>query len=132
MFLIDTNVICELRRPREASRKLADWAASTPLSKIFLSLVSICELEVGALSTERKDRAQGRSLRGWINAQVSPSFKGRILPIDLAAAERCAALNLPERDALIAATALAHDLTLVTRDASVFEAAGVRVFNPWD
>ena len=83
----------------------------------------------------RKDIAQGAILRTWIDAQVLPRFEGRILPIDVVVAQHCARFHVPnprkERDALIAATAVVHDLTIVSRNVADFEPVGVPVFNPW-
>ena len=98
-------------------------------------MITVLEIELGTLLVARRDKAQGAVLRKWIEEQILPSFEGRILAIDTAVARRCAALHVPnprsERDALIAATALVHGLTVVTRDISQFEAAGVDVLNLW-
>jgi predicted nucleic acid-binding protein len=135
MFLLDTNVISELRRPEKANRDVLAWAKATPAGEFFLSVITVLEIELGALLVARRDKAQGAVLRKWIDEQILPSFEGRILAIDTAVARRCAALHVPnprsERDALIAATALVHGLTVVTRDISQFEAAGVDLLNPW-
>ncbi len=135
MFVLDTNVVSELRRPKRADPKVAAWAASVPLARIFLSAVTIFEIELGALSVERRDKAQGLVLRSWIDDQILPRFEGRILPIDTVVAQRCAKLHAPdpraERDALIAATALVHGMTVVTRNVADFEPIGVQTLNPW-
>jgi predicted nucleic acid-binding protein len=135
MFILDTNVVSELRRREKANPKVVAWSASNPLASFFLSAVTLLELEIGALLIERRDKSQGRFLRAWIDAQLS-RFNGRILPVDTAVALRCAALHVPdprpERDALIAATALVHGMIVVTRNTADFEATGARVFNPWD
>jgi hypothetical protein len=106
-----------------------------PLASIFISVITVLELEFGALSIDRKDKAQGLVLRSWIDNQILPRFEGRILPIDTAVAQRCAKLHVPdpraERDALIAATALVHGMTIVTRNTADFEPTGVQIFNPW-
>jgi predicted nucleic acid-binding protein len=107
----------------------------TPLASIFLSVVTLLELELGALSIARKYEAQGRVLRSWIDDQILPRFEGRMLAIDTAVALRCASLHVPdpraERDALIAATALVHGMTIVTRNVADFERTGVQILNPW-
>jgi len=135
MFILDTNVVSELRRPEKANPKVSAWAASNPLASFFLSAITLLELELGVLLIERRDKVQGRYLRAWIDEQL-PRFNGRILAVDTAVAIRCAGLHVPdprpERDAFIAATALTHGMIVVTRNTAVFEATGVRVFNPWD
>lgn len=136
MFLLDTNVISELRRPDKADRNVVAWANTIPASNFFMSAISILEIELGAHLIERKDAAQGAVLRTWIDGQILPRFEGRILVIDTAVAQRCAQLHVPnpraERDALIAATALVHGLTVVTRNVGDFEPTGVPLLNPWD
>ncbi len=135
MFVLDTNVVSELRRPEKADQKVVAWASSVPLASIFISVITVLELEFGALSIERKDKAQGLVLRSWIDDQILPRFEGRILPIDTAVAQRCAKLHVPdpraERDALIAATALVHGMTIVTRNTADFQPTGVQIINPW-
>jgi predicted nucleic acid-binding protein len=135
MFVLDTNVVSELRRPEKANQKVVAWASSVPLASIFISVITVLELEFGALSIARKDKAQGLVLRSWIDDQILPRFEGRILPIDTAVAQRCAKLPVPdpraERDALIAATALVHGMTIVTRNTADFEPTGVQILNPW-
>jgi predicted nucleic acid-binding protein len=136
MFLLDTNVISELRRPDKADRNVLAWANAVPAANFFMSVISILEIELGARLIERKDAAQGAVLRAWINDHVLPRFDGRILAIDTPVAQRYAQLHVPnpraERDALIAATALVHGLTVVTRNVGDFEATGVPLLNPWD
>ena len=136
MFLLDTTVISELRRPDKANPLVAAWAGSTPAARTFLSAISILEIEMGALLIARRDTAQGAVLRTWIDDQILPRFEGRVLPVDLAVARCCAGLHVPtpraERDALIAATALVHGLTVVTRNVSDFAPTGVAILNPWE
>lgn len=134
-FILDTNVLSELRRSDKANPKVMAWASSVPITTIFLSVITILEIEIGALSIERRDKAHGKILRAWIDQQVLPRFEGRILPIDPSVAQRCARLHVPdpraERDALIAATALVHGLTVVTRNLADFDPTGARTLNPW-
>lgn len=136
MFLLDTNVVSELRRPDKADRNLLNWAREIPVASFFLSAITILEIELGALRIERRDSSQGAILRAWIDRQVLPLFEGRILAVDTAVALRCARLHVPnpcsERDALIAATAIVHGLTVVTRNIDDFVPTRVPVINPWD
>ena len=136
MFLLDTNVVSELRRPDRARRSVVEWAGSVPVTQFFISAISLLEIERGALRIARKDAAQGAVLRGWIDEHILVRFEGRILPVDAAVALRCAPLHVPdpkpERDALIAATALVHGLTVVTRNLEDFAPTGARLFNPWE
>lgn len=135
MFLLDTNVISELRRPLRADKNVLAWAGKTSVASLFLSAISILEIELGTLQIARRDAVRGAALRTWIDNQILRSFEGRILPIDTAVAQRCARLHVPntraDRDALIAATALIHELTVVTRNVPDFEPMGVALLNPW-
>ena len=138
MYVLDTNVVSELRKVRlgKADARVAAWTESVDASDLFLSAITIMELELGVLAIERKDSAQGAVLRAWLEQHVLPEFSGRTLPIDTAVAQRCARLHVPdrrgERDALIAATALVHGMTVVTRNVVDFQLTGVGVFNPWE
>lgn len=136
MFILDTNVVSALRRPERAAPRLVAWAASAPVADYFLSAITVLELELGVRLKERKDAAQGASLREWLEGQVLPRFEGRILCIDTAVARRCAVLHVPdpraERDALIAATALVHGMTVATRNVADFAPSGVPTCNPWN
>jgi hypothetical protein len=135
MYLLDTNVVSELRKAKKADRGVRTWAQAIPASSLYLSAISILELEIGILLLERRDRKQGAILRAWMDGHVLPAFDGRILAIDAAVARRCAALHVPsprsDRDALIAATALVHSMTVVTRNVDHFQPTGVAVVNPW-
>lgn len=138
MFVLDTNVVSELRKVRlgKADGNVAAWAESVDATDLFVSAITIMELELGVLSVERKDATQGAMLRAWLEQQVLPEFAGRTLPVDTAVAQRCARLHVPdkrgERDALIAATALVHGMTVVTRNIADFKPTGVSLFNPWE
>jgi hypothetical protein len=135
MFLLDTNIVSELRSRKSANPGVLAWASEHELNRQFLSVVTLLELELGIFLKERKDAAQGEVLRTWLSNMVLPRFSDRILDIDRTVALRCAALHvpdpLPERDAMIAATALVHGMTLVTRNVRDFETTGVRLLNPW-
>ena len=136
MFLLDTNVLSELRRRDRTDRAVAAWADNLDPSDLFLSVVTILEIEAGALMVGRRDEAQGAMLRAWIDDKVLPAFEGRILSVDLAVAQCCARLRVPdprgERDALIAATAIVHRLTVATRNIADFRPMRVALLNPWE
>ena len=137
MYLLDTNVISELRKAKsnKADKAVVAWANSVSATRMFLSTITILELETGILLVERKDPTQGAILRSWLNSHVLPAFSERVLALDTAVAQRCAKLHVPDprsdRDAIIAATALIHGLTVVTRNVSDFSATGVDILNPW-
>lgn len=135
MFVLDTNVLSELRRPNRSHPAVAAWARSVPFDGFFLSTITILEIEIGVLRIGRRDPATAEMLREWIDTAVLPRFENRILPIDTGVAIRCASLHVPnprsERDAFIAATALVHGLTIATRNTSDFAGTGVAVLNPW-
>ncbi len=138
MFVLDTNVVSELRKVRvgKADQNVALWAENVDAANLFVSAITIMELELGVLSIERKDATQGAMLRAWLEQHVLPEFSGRTLPIDTTVAQRCARLHIPdrrgERDALIAATALVHGMTVVTRNVADFLSTGVSILNPWE
>ena len=135
MFLLDTNVLSELRRRERTHPKVAAWADSVPAGDLFLSVITVLEIEAGTLMLLRRDAAQGAVLRAWIDNKVLPAFAGRILNIDTQVAQRCARLHVPdpraERDALIAATAWVHRMRVVTRNVGDFLPMGVDLLNPW-
>ena len=136
MYLAGTNVISELRLPERANPRVIQWMAAADTASLYLSVISVLELERGALSIARRDVAQGAVLMRWIEGRVLPAFAGRILPVDLPVARRAAGLHVPdprpERDCLIAATALVHGLAVITRNRKDFEPMGVRVSDPWE
>ena len=135
MYVLDTNVVSELRqgKTRPAAAVVA-WAASVSMSRLHLTAISILELESGVLALERKAPPEGQALRRWLHG-LREAFAGRILPFDDRAATLCAAMHVPrtrsERDAMIAGIALAHGMTVVTRNVSDFAGCGVALVNPW-
>ena len=137
MYILDTNVVSELRKvkARKAHPKVAAWNANVAPAETFISAITVLELELGILRVERRDPSRGSTMRGWMEQHVLPAFAGRVLPIDTAVAQRCATLHVPdprpERDAFIAATALVHGMTVVTRNVEDFQSAGVGTLNPW-
>lgn len=137
MYLLDTNVVSELRKIRlgKADARVSVWADSVDAADLYLSAITVQELEIGVLLAERRDSSQGAILRTWLNHHVLPAFMDRILGVDVAVAQRSARLHVPDprpvRDGLIAATALVHGMTVVTRNVADFEPTGVPVLNPW-
>ncbi len=137
MYLLDTNVISELRKAPtgKADLNVLRWAGSVAPETLYLSVITILELEMGILSMERRDHRQGLMLRRWMEEQVLPAFDGRVLPVDTAVARRCAELYVPdkrsERDAMIAATALVHRMRIVTRNINDFDLSAADLINPW-
>jgi predicted nucleic acid-binding protein len=137
-YLLDTNVVSELRKigDGKADARVAAWVDAEDAESFFISAITILELERGVLGIQRRDAAQGARLRVWLDNHVRPEFAGRILPVDDPIATRCAHLHIPDRrnevDALIAATALVHGLTVATRNVRDFEGTGVVVVNPWE
>lgn len=138
MYLLDTDVVSELRKVKagKAHPSMAAWNGTVAPTETFISAISVLELERGVLRIERRDAAQGAVMRAWLDEHVMPTFGGRILPIDAGVARRCATLHIPEprpeRDALIAATALIHGMTVATRNVEDFEPTGVPILNPWE
>jgi len=135
MYLLDTNVVSELRKNHKAAASVMRWARQVPASSLYLSSITVLEFETGILRLERRDAAQSGMLRTWLEHHVLPAFAGRILPFDAAVASRCARLHVPdprsEYNAMIAATALVHGMTVVTRNTADFAGSGVPVLNPW-
>lgn len=138
MFLLDTNVVSELRKASngKANRGVVAWAASVPSQEMFLSAISLFEIELGVLLAERSDPSKGVLLRQWLNGNVLPAFANRVLPITTEIAVRSALAHVPGpapfRDSLIGATALEHSLTLVTRNVADFKnQSTLTILNPW-
>ncbi|AZU01161.1 type II toxin-antitoxin system VapC family toxin [Brevibacterium linens] len=134
-FLLDTNVLSALR-VRGRNPEVESWSSSVPAQAQFVSALSISEIERGVTAKERTDSQQGKILRMWFEEMLLPGFAGRILPFDLPAARALDSFRVPEHapldDALIASIAVAHQMTVATRNTKHFEAlAGVRLVNPW-
>lgn len=131
-------MVSELRKVRfgKADANVTAWTESVDAADLFVSAITIMELELGVLSIECKDATQGGMLRSWLEQRVLPEFSGRTLPVDTAVAQRCARLHVPDKrgtsDVLIAATALVHGMTVVTRIVADFKPTGVAILNPWE
>jgi predicted nucleic acid-binding protein len=138
MFILDTNVVSELRKVRsgKADKYVAQWADSVDAADLFISAITVQELEIGVLLAERKDPAKGAMLRAWLDSHVMSAFAGRVLPVDTAVARQSAKLHVPDpqslRDSFIAATALVHGMIVVTRNVADFTETGVNIINPWE
>ncbi|MBO9575280.1 MAG: PIN domain-containing protein [Sphingobium sp.] len=133
MYLLDTGLLLDLRRGEAGgcAPGLVGWAGGVARQRMFLSVVSLIELERAAAAAERKARDLGLAWRQWIDEQILPAFDGQILPIDAAIARRQAELPLADtRDALLAASALAHNLTLATYRAAQFKHGKLKTFDP--
>lgn len=136
MYVLDTNVISELRHGKpNQSEAVRHWAMGLPVSQLFLSAITVLELERGVLTLERRSPPLGGALRVWLSG-VRTTFANRILPFTGTTAVLCAGLHVPnprsERDAMIAATALEHGMTVVTRNVSDFTATGLKLVNPFN
>lgn len=137
MYLVDTNVISEMRKVQagRGDAGVRRWSKSVDERLLFLSDISVLESETGILLMQRKDAVQAAMLREWLHGQVLSTFAGRVLGVNTEIALRCAPLHVPVtapyRDALIAATALVHGFTVVTRNVKDFVPMGVKVLNPW-
>lgn len=137
MFLLDTNVISELRKLGDgrADARVVAWVAGRDAASFYISALTLMELEIGILRIERRDAGQGERLRTWMDRHVLPEFLERTLSVDSAVALKCARLHVPdprsERDALIAATAMVHGMTVVTGNVADFEVTGAAVVDPW-
>ena len=137
MFLLDTNVVSELQKVGDgkADARVVTWISRHDAAGFYISALTLMELEIGILRIELRDGAQGELLRRWMDRHVLPEFLERTLPVDSAVALKCARLHVPdprsERDALIAATALVHGMTVVTGNLSDFETTGVTAIDPW-
>ena len=135
MYLVDTNVISELRKAHRAELRVIEWARNIEPQCMYLSVISVLEIRMGILSVQRRDLVQGNILQEWFIKKVIPAFSGRILNVDMDVAMRCAELHVPDprsdRDALIAATALTHKMSVVTRNCKDFEPMGVPIINHW-
>ena len=138
MYLLDTSVVSELRKVRsgKANAGVAEWASVVAAARMFISVMTVHELEYGVLLAERSDPRKGEVLRTWLDRSVVAAFSGRVVPVFDAIARRAASLHVPDpaplRDAFIGATALTLQMTVVTRNVRDFERfPGLQILNPW-
>jgi len=138
MLLLDTMVISEMRRLESGKGDPAvrRWLESADADSLYLSVITLFEMGAGHLLMLKKDVVQAGPLGEWLYQRVLPEFGRRLLSVDKDVALRCATLHVlrtaPYRDSLIAATALVHGMTVVTRNVKDFEPLGVAVLNPWE
>lgn len=134
-FLVDTNIVSEMRKGRDGNSGVVAWSGSVDMSDLAISVLCLKELEYGVLNVAGSDPLKSLVLRAYLDHFVIPQYRGRVLPVDEVIAIRAAALDVPKRrpfaDGLIAATALVHDLTVVTRNTVDFLPTGVRLLNPF-
>lgn len=138
MYLLDSNIISELRKValRRANNSVIQWFTGISHQHLYLSAITVMELNIGILRLERRDPTQAKLLRQWFEQYVLPEFADRTVAVDSEIALCCSKLHVPnpqsERDALIAATAIVYDMTVITRNIKDFQATGVRLINPFD
>jgi toxin FitB len=136
--LLDTNVVSELRKTNtpHVNASVVSWSRTFSASDFCISVMTLMEIEIGVLRLERRDPAQGSSLRGWFESQVLKGFEGRIIDIDARIVRKASGFHVPDpkpdRDAFIGATAGAYSLTLATRNIRDFAAMGIDLINPWE
>jgi predicted nucleic acid-binding protein len=135
-YLIDTNIASELRKAHRAHPLVSSWSSHLAQTDMFLSIMTIMEIEAGHLRLASKDPVRAKLFREWLHLQIIPDYEGRILTADLEVALQLAALHVPtkrsERDAILAATALVHGLVVVTRNVKDFTGTGVKLLNPFE
>lgn len=135
MFLLDTNVVSELRKASRCHTRVAAWQAAQERESCYISAITLLEIRLGIELARKKDRKKAESLEAWYQDRVKPGFAGRVLPVDEAVGEMCGRLHAEGprsfRDGLILATAAVHQLTVVTRNVKDFRGGGVAVVDPW-
>jgi toxin FitB len=135
MMLLDTNVLSELRKASRCNPAVVAWQREQPLEEQFVSAITLLELKLGIELAGRRNPDFSARLEIWYDTKIKRVFRDRTLPVDTTVAETCARMHAirprPYRDALIAATAVVHGLTVITRNTDDFSETGAKVFNPW-
>lgn len=137
MYLLDTNIISEIRKInlKTANIGVTQWAENNHKDLMYISVISLFELEKGVLNLERKDAQQGKIYRDWLDNKVKPTFENRILSITPQTVLICAKMHIPDKksltDSLIAATAIENNLTVITRNEKDFIPTGAKILNPF-
>lgn len=137
MYVLDTNVLSEMRKLRKGvvHPQVRLWSESANISDLYLSSLTVQEIEIGSVRLRKRDPSQSLLFKRWLEETVLVDFAGRILPVDADVARRSAQFYAkdtpPYRDTLIAATAYVHHMAVVTRNVKDFEGMGVTIINPW-
>lgn len=137
MYLLDTNILSEIRKIQagRANQGIAQWAQAHPKSLMYISAITLLELERGTLAAEQRDQQQGAVYRRWLSQIVLPEFQNRILPVDAQTVLLCAPMHVPDKkslaDSLIAATAMQYNMTVITRNEKDFIHTGAKIYNPF-
>lgn len=133
-YLLDTNFISELRKENRANRGVQAWAMANDPGLCALSVITLGEIRKSIEDVRRTDIRQAHVIEGWLDT-VLTEFSENILPVNIQIADRWGRLvsttQLPPQDLFLAATALEHDLTVITRNTADFEGSGARIHNPW-
>nr|WP_314269809.1 type II toxin-antitoxin system VapC family toxin [uncultured Kingella sp.] len=137
MYLLDTNILSEIRKIQagRADQGVAQWAQAHPKSLMYISAITLLELERGTIAAEQRDKRQGAVYRRWLSQVVQPEFQDRVLQIDAQTVLLCAPMHVPDKkslaDSLIAATAIQHNMTVITRNEKDFAGTGAKIHNPF-
>lgn len=136
MYLLDTNIISEFRKQQKMHPNVNRWLSNIDLAETFISVITVAEIKTGYLLLQRKDPRQANILQHWFISWVLPNYQSRVLPITTEIALTYAELYIPDKkvahDALIASTAIHHNLTLVTRNIKDMQNIPVKLLNPFD
>jgi predicted nucleic acid-binding protein len=135
LFLLDTNVVSELRKAARCDARVTAWQAAQKPEACFLSVITLLEIRLGIELARKSDREKAGVLEAWFEQRVKPGFAGRIIAVDEKISEMCGRLHAQRprsfRGGLILSTAAVHSLTVVTRNVKDFADSGVAVIDPW-